>query len=140
MSNVVIQELRPLSKAKQRPKKDPRDAKLWNTLWVVVRLPVHAARYGIFLFLQIRKIEELPINDTPDRNIPLTKAAVALSLPETSIRRYLYGIKTIERGKPIGIDLVRTVQEALKDKILLPRPQQKEAAVALVVAVKLISQ
>ena len=134
MSNVIIQELRPLSKAKQRPKKDPRDAKLWNTLWAVVRLPVHAARYVIFLFLQIRKIEDLPVNDTPDRNIPLAKAAVALSLPETSIRRYLYGIKTIKRGKPIGIDLVRTVQEALKDKILLPRPQQKEAAVAPVVA------
>ena len=30
LSNVIIQKLRPLSKAKQRPKKDPRGAKLWN--------------------------------------------------------------------------------------------------------------
>jgi len=32
LSNVIIQKLRPLSKARQRPKKDPRDAKLWNAV------------------------------------------------------------------------------------------------------------
>jgi len=135
LSNTIVLEVKPLSKANKRPKIDARDKILWNTLWAVVieRARAHYSTVDSY-FLQIRKVEELPMHDSPDRNIPLDRVALLLSSAEcpvsvTAVRRYFYGIKTTKRGPPITAEQVELFEETLREKFNSRLPATKPAAV-----------
>ena len=85
-------------------------------------------------FLQIRKADELPMHDSPDRNIPLDRVALLLSSAEchvsvTAVRRCFYGIKTTKRGPPITAEQVELFEETLREKFNSRLPATKPAAV-----------